>query len=156
VLQPERFDYALRQYAERWAFRRATPWDLFRTFSDATGEDLSWFWHGWFATTWTIDLAVAEVSSPNPSAQQGARLTLRLKTPFPMPVRARVEEADGTHRTIHLPADVWRDGPTHTVQLDTDAPLRRVVLDPDGVVPDIQPADNSWSAGDGGAARGGT
>ena len=28
-----------------------TPADFFRTMEDASGEDLDWFWRGWFYST---------------------------------------------------------------------------------------------------------
>ena len=48
IVGRELFDNAFREYAKRWAFKHPTPADLFRTLEDATGEDLDWFWRGWF------------------------------------------------------------------------------------------------------------
>ena len=61
ILGPELFDYAFKQYAERWAFKHPTPADFFRTMEDATAVDLDWFWKGWFYTTDHVDLSVDEV-----------------------------------------------------------------------------------------------
>ena len=51
VLGRELFDFAFKEYAERWKFKRPTPADFFRTMEDASGTDLDWFWRGWFYTT---------------------------------------------------------------------------------------------------------
>ena len=40
VLGRELFDFAFREYAQRWKFKRPTPSDLFRTLEDASGVDL--------------------------------------------------------------------------------------------------------------------
>ncbi|MGO4479954.1 M1 family metallopeptidase, partial [Massilia sp. 2TAF26] len=48
VLGRELFDFAFREYARRWKFKRPTPADFFRTMEDASGTDLDWFWRGWF------------------------------------------------------------------------------------------------------------
>ena len=48
VLGRALFDFAFKQYAERWRFKRPTPADFFRTMEDASGVDLDWFWRGWF------------------------------------------------------------------------------------------------------------
>src|SRR5690606_25133815 len=53
VLGPDRFDAALREYVERWAFKHPQPADFFRTVEDVSGEDLDWFWRGWFFGTGT-------------------------------------------------------------------------------------------------------
>lgn len=63
VLGPEAFDAALREYARRWAFKRPTPADFFRTMEDASGSRLEWFWRGWFFGDQAVDLAVTDVTS---------------------------------------------------------------------------------------------
>lgn len=62
VLGRELFDYAFREYARRWRFRRPMPADFFRTMEDASGVDLDWFWRGWFYTTLHTDVAIASVN----------------------------------------------------------------------------------------------
>ena len=57
----ELFDYAFKQYAKRWAFKHPTPADFFRTMEDASGEDLDWFWRGWFYSTDACDLSLDSV-----------------------------------------------------------------------------------------------
>ena len=58
VLGRELFDFAFREYARRWKFKRPTPADFFRTMEDASGTDLDWFWRGWFYTTDAVDVSV--------------------------------------------------------------------------------------------------
>ncbi|MES2325473.1 MAG: M1 family metallopeptidase [Pseudomonadota bacterium] len=58
VLGRELFDFAFREYARRWKFKRPTPSDFFRTMEDASGTDLDWFWRGWFYTTDAVDVSV--------------------------------------------------------------------------------------------------
>ncbi len=55
------FDYAFKEYAKRWAFKHPTPADLFRTMEDASGEDLDWFWRGWFYGTDPVDISLDSV-----------------------------------------------------------------------------------------------
>jgi hypothetical protein len=55
------FDYSFKEYARRWAFKHPTPADLFRTMEDASGEDLDWFWRGWFYNTDPVDIALDTV-----------------------------------------------------------------------------------------------
>ena len=58
ILKPELFDFALKTYSERWAFKHPKPADFFRTMEDASGVDLDWFWRGWFYTNEHVDLAI--------------------------------------------------------------------------------------------------
>ena len=59
------FDYAFKEYARRWAFKHPTPADLFRTMEDASGEDLDWFWRGWFYGTEACDISLDTVKWAN-------------------------------------------------------------------------------------------
>jgi len=61
ILGRELFDYAFKQYARRWKFRRPMPADFFRTMEDASGIDLDWFWRGWFYSTAHTDIAIEQV-----------------------------------------------------------------------------------------------
>ncbi|HVG38558.1 MAG TPA: M1 family aminopeptidase, partial [Pyrinomonadaceae bacterium] len=61
VLGRKLFDYAFREYARRWKFKRPEPADFFRTMEDASGVDLDWFWRGWFYSTDHTDISVESV-----------------------------------------------------------------------------------------------
>jgi hypothetical protein len=75
VLGRELFDFAFREYATRWKFKRPTPSDFFHTMEDASGTDLDWFWRGWFYTTDAVDVSIDGiteygVSSKNPELEK--------------------------------------------------------------------------------------
>ncbi|MFC5412050.1 M1 family metallopeptidase, partial [Larkinella bovis] len=61
VMGRELFDYAFKEYANRWAFKNPTPADFFRTMEDASGVDLDWFWKGWFYGVEAVDQDLVEV-----------------------------------------------------------------------------------------------
>ncbi|WP_374990202.1 M1 family aminopeptidase [Brevundimonas sp.] len=63
VLGRELFDRAFREYAQRWAFKRPTPYDFFRTMEESSGVDLDWFWRGWFYSTDHVDIALEGVTA---------------------------------------------------------------------------------------------
>jgi hypothetical protein len=78
ILGRELFDFAFREYAQRWMFKHPTPEDFFRTIEDASGVDLDWFWRGWFYTTDHVDLSIAsvrlfQVDSRDPSIEKPLR-----------------------------------------------------------------------------------
>jgi hypothetical protein len=78
VMGRELFDFSFREYARRWAFKHPTPADLFRTMEDASGEDLDWFWRGWYYGIEACDIAIDTVklavmdpsSTPLPGADR--------------------------------------------------------------------------------------
>ncbi len=61
IIGRELFDFSFREYARRWAFKHPTPADLFRTIEDASGEDLDWFWRGWFYGIEPCDISIDSV-----------------------------------------------------------------------------------------------
>lgn len=61
IMGPELFDFAFREYANRWKFKRPTPADFFRTMEEASGVDLDWFWRGWFYTTDHVDISIDKI-----------------------------------------------------------------------------------------------
>ncbi|MDQ3048036.1 MAG: M1 family metallopeptidase [Bacteroidota bacterium] len=63
VMGRERFDFAFKTYAQRWAFKHPTPADFYRTMEDASGVDLDWFWRGWFYDTDPVDISIDSVRS---------------------------------------------------------------------------------------------
>jgi len=74
VIGREQFDFAFKEYSQRWKFKRPTPSDFFRTMEDASGVDLDWFWRGWFYSTDHVDIALTsvreyKVSTTNPEVE---------------------------------------------------------------------------------------
>lgn len=61
VIGRKDFDFAFREYSQRWMFKRPYPADFFRSMEDASGRDLDWFWRGWFYSTNHVDLAITGV-----------------------------------------------------------------------------------------------
>ena len=78
VMGRELFDYAFKEYANRWMFKHPTPEDFFRTMEDASAFDLDWYWRGWFYTTDWVDVGLKDVkkyyvsSEPNQYAKNYA------------------------------------------------------------------------------------
>jgi hypothetical protein len=74
VMGRELFDFAFKEYAQRWKFKRPTPSDFFRTMEDASAVDLDWFFRGWFYTTDHVDIALGDIhlytaDSQNPDTE---------------------------------------------------------------------------------------
>lgn len=58
IMGRELFDFAFKEFSQRWKFKRPTPADFFRTMEEASGIDLDWFWRGWFYTTDHVDISL--------------------------------------------------------------------------------------------------
>ena len=62
ILGEERFDEAFTEYINRWAYKHPTPDDFYRTMENVSGEELSWFWRGWFYTNDHVDISLDQVN----------------------------------------------------------------------------------------------
>ena len=69
IMGRELFDFAFKEYAQRWKFKRPTPADFFRTMEDASGVDLDWFFRGWFYTTDHVDIELGSIHLYRPDSQ---------------------------------------------------------------------------------------
>jgi hypothetical protein len=91
VMGREAFDRAFREYARRWRFKRATPYDFFRTMQDVSGQDLSWFWRDWFYGTGHVDVALtgivrARIDSRDPAVEKALARAEAEAAPKPLAV----------------------------------------------------------------------
>jgi hypothetical protein len=140
VLGPVRFDNAFRSYIKTWAFKHPQPKDFFNHMENVSGENLSWFWKGWFYGTGNIDLAIDDVQNFN------GNYVLRIanKGEVPMPVQMEITYADDTTEMLHLPVEIWQRGDTWNHLLDTDKEVKSVVIDPHKILPDINFSNDVW------------
>jgi len=144
ILGPERFDYAFTEYIKRWAYKHPTPWDFFRTMDNVGGENLSWFWKGWFLENYKLDQSIKEVSN---DAVKGAIVTLENLDQMAMPVIIEFETVSGKKGIVNLPIEIWNNTSLFKVKLPTTEAVKAVTIDPDKVFPDMNYANNKWNAG---------
>lgn len=145
VLGAERFDAAFRQYIADWAFKSPRPADFFRAMENAAGEDLAWFWRGWFLETGAHDQAIEKVEFDAKAGSATATLVNRAE--LVMPVMFRVSYDDGTTEDRRLPVQVWYWTNRWTTTWETGGrrPVE-VTIDPDHAVPDVERGNNVWTA----------
>jgi hypothetical protein len=131
---------AYREYGRRWLNKHPTPWDMWNTFNDVSGRDLSWFWRVWFYDTWTLDQAVAEVRAAGDSTE----IVIQDLGLAPMPVRLAVTRVDGTVQRLVMPVEPWLQG-ARRQSVRVAGRVIRVEIDPELKLPDIERANNVWS-----------
>ena len=144
ILGPERFDFAFKNYVQRWAFKHPTPYDFFRSIEDGAGEDLGWFWRGYFYETWKLDQSVRDVKYVDGSADKGSLISIDNLEKMAMPVTVEITEANGKKGRVNLPVEVWQRGASWTFRYNSTSPLKTVVLDPDQKLPDVNGKNNTW------------
>jgi hypothetical protein len=147
ILGPERFDPAFRRFTAAWAFKHPTPADFFRAMESEAGEDLSWFWRGWFYNNWQLDLAVTGITPfPKSAAFKGSLVIVESRDKLVLPATLRVTFADGSKRDIRLPAETWIRQADTAIPVVTNSPVVQAELDPDHKIPDKNRKNNAFSA----------
>ena len=142
ILGPERFDWAFRRFIRDWAFHHPAPSDFFRAMESEGGEDLSWFWRGWYFNNWTFDLAVKSVAYPDHDPAKGALVTFENLDKLVLPATVQIDFKDGSHKRVRLPAETWLLKSVVTLPIDSTQPIVTVTVDPDHVLPDRDRTNN--------------
>jgi hypothetical protein len=142
ILGHERFDWAFRKYIRDWAYKHPTPSDFFRTIESEGGEDLSYFWRGWYLNNWTLDLAVDSAKYVNGDPKQGLIVTVSNRRQLVLPATLEVEYSDGTKTRIHIPAEAWLQKGVGNFIFKDGKTVSTVTVDPDHLIPDDDRSNN--------------
>ncbi len=142
ILGKDRFDYAFRNYIHKWAFKHPQPDDFFRSMDNGAGEDLSWFWKGWFYHNWPLDLALIDAKYANNDPKKGIQVTVANKEQMAMPFTIEVKLKDGSKQRMYLPVETWLQNKSITFTIPTTTEAESVTVDPDAGLPDMDRKNN--------------
>ena len=141
VLGKETFNKAFTEYGRRWQYKHPSPYDLFNTFEDVSGRDLSWFWRTWFFETWKLDQAIDTVTSVGDSLE----VVVTNRGRAPMPVHLLVTRADGRADSLTVPATVWLDGTKRTtIRVARGSGIKSIEIDAARDFPDLDRGNQVW------------
>ncbi|MEK6255589.1 MAG: M1 family metallopeptidase [Gemmatimonadales bacterium] len=142
VLGKERFDRAFREYTHAWAFKHPTASDFIRSMANSSGMDLDWFWRAWVYSTARLDQAVTGVAVADDGVTE---IRMESLGQMIMPAELRLGFSGGASETVRLPVEMWKLGPVYTYRVPAGREVTSVTLDPRGVYPDDDRANNEWS-----------
>jgi len=145
ILGPDRFDPAFRKFIRDWSYKHPKPSDFFRAMESEGGEDLSWFWRGWYFNNWNLDLAVEDVAYVDGDPAKGARITVANLDRLVMPSTLEVKYVNGAAERIALPAETWILRGTTSLTIAGQGPIASVTIDPDHVLPDKDRRNNVFT-----------
>ena len=142
ILGPERFDPAFHSYIKTWAYKHPQPTDFFNHMENAAGEELSWFWRGWFYSNKNIDIGIDDVKAE----KDGYIITVSNNGGIPLPVVLKINYKDGSSEMLNMPVEIWMRDNVWDHLLKTDKKVKEIIFDPQGIVPDVNSSNNSWKA----------
>ncbi|MBL3655229.1 M1 family metallopeptidase [Fulvivirga sediminis] len=141
ILTHDQFDYAFQKYTHEWAYKHPSPEDFFKIMNSYTGEELNWFWKGWFIENWKLDQEIIKVDNEKDQKE----ITIKNNEKMPMPVLLKVTLEGGEEKNYHLPVEVWMQGNTYTFKDKFGKNIIKAELDPEKQLPDINRDNNIWS-----------
>ena len=143
ILGKDRFDYAFRNYIHKWAFKHPQPDDFFKSMDNGGGEDLSWFWKGWFYNNWPLDLALIDAKYVDNDPKKGIKVTVANKEQMAMPFTVEVKFKDGSKQRTYLPVETWLQNKSITFVIPSTLEAESVTVDPDAALPDENRKNNT-------------
>ena len=105
------------------------------------GEDLDWFWTSWFYNTWTLDHSIHSVS------QDSVYTIIEIEDMglLPMPVHMEIFTEDGGRIFEKINQSHWLDGKRFATLKIPRKDIRKVILDPEHKMPDLNRLNDIWT-----------
>lgn len=163
IIGQDKLMESLKRYYADFKFKHPVPNDVIRSAEKVSGMELGWYLLDWTQTTNTIDYSIMAIE---PSGE-GTKVSLERKGLMPMPVDLLVVMKDGRRVVYHIPLRMMRgvkDNPYSGIpwnvlqdwpwaqpvySYDLDIPkdqIKAVVVDPSGLMADVDAVNNVWQA----------
>lgn len=135
------FNKALKEFIKRWNGKHPSPYDLFFTFENVSGKDLSWFWKAYFFEPGYPDLAITNVETKNGHTS----LIIRKEGSLPVPVNIKYIYSDGIEENYYRAVEVWKtENDLKIEHIHKDKDLIKIILG-NSDIPDTFPYNNIFS-----------
>jgi hypothetical protein len=145
IIGRERFDPAFRKYIATWAYKHPSPSDFFRFMESETGEDLGWFWRGWYEHNWQLDLAVQKADYTDDDYRKGVDVTVANLDQLVLPATLELVYDDGSKQDVRVPVETWQQHRSYVVHVDGTRKLKTATIDPALALPDSDRRNNSFA-----------
>lgn len=125
LLGEDQFKASVQEFMDRWNGKHPTPYDLFFTLNNSSGQNLDWLIKPWFYEFGYLDIALQDVSQSDGLY----KITVENKGQFPAPVHLSILFTDGSLETIQNTAGVWKeDNDEYIIELKSSKEIKTVEL----------------------------
>ena len=147
-------DKTIKRYYKEFLFKHPTPNDFKRVAEKVSGLELEWYLNDWTRTVNTIDYSVDFVNQEVVIKRMGL---------IPMPLEIEVSFENGNKKLYYIPLDLMRGtkkgldakttilplwgwaNPLYRFKISSDVSVSSVLIDPSGLLADIDLTNNSVS-----------
>ena len=163
LIGQDKLKETLHRYYADFKFKHPTPNDIKRSAERVTGANLDWYLLDWTETTNTIDYSIKDVKDNAATTT----VTLERIGRMPMPIDVLVEYTDGTVESFYIPLRLMsfeKENPTPTIKRTVlndwtwayptfefsiakpKASIKKITIDPSGLLADVKLENNSYLA----------
>ena len=114
-----------------------------------SGEDLGWFWRGWFVNNWRLDQGINSIKYVDNDPKSGVYITIENFDKMVMPIVLDIKTKSGKVSRVKLPVEIWQKNIEWTFKHDSTEEIESIIIDPDHAFPDTNEANNSWTSSTG-------
>lgn len=156
IIGEKAFKKTLHDYFNSWSFKHPTPNDFIRCAEKASGLELDWYLTDWTRTDNVIDYGIKSVEKN----EQNTEIVIERIGLVPMPTELEIEYADGEIIKYYIPLRMMRGEkptdettivlndwawayPTYSLLLNNNKEVKKITLDPEKKVADINLDNNS-------------
>jgi len=156
IIGEKAFRKTLHDYFNSWSFKHPTPNDFIRCAEKASGLELDWYLTDWTRTDNVIDYGIKSVEKK----EQNTEIVIERIGLVPMPTELEIEYADGEIMKYYIPLQMMRGEkptnkpiivlkdwawayPTYSFSLNNNKEVKKITLDPELKVADINLDNNS-------------
>ena len=156
IIGEKAFRKTLHDYFNSWSFKHPTPNDFIRCAEKASGLELDWYLTDWTRTDNVIDYGIKSVEKK----EQNTEIVIERIGLVPMPTELEIEYADGEIIKYYIPLQMMRGEkptnkpiivlkdwawayPTYSFLLNNNKEVKKITLDPEQKVADINLDNNS-------------
>ena len=100
------FKKIIHEFMDSWNGKHPTPYDLFFTLYNVSGEDLDWIIKPWFYEFGYVDLAIKDVEH---NAEK-YKIVIEKVGNIPAPFQVKINFQDGSEKKINKNAGTWKNG----------------------------------------------
>lgn len=118
------------------------PKDFFRSMENGCGEDLNWYWKGWFYNNWKLDLAIHDVQYIKTDDKRSIHITDVNLEKMAMPFVVEITLKDGSKHRQTFPIETWLQNKVFTFEMLVTQDVLQVQVDPDGSLPNVDRGNN--------------
>jgi len=139
IIGENTFKKCLKVFTDRWKYKHPTPYDLFFTINDVTGENYNWFYQPWF-----IDFSYPDIGIEDFTIEQNIyHIRITNYGGMPYPVKIVLQYSDHTFKEINIDARIWKDNHTYIVRVPREKTVSEITLNTDGY-PDVNYDNNTY------------